>query len=476
MKTGATSLRLRLLTLILIPLLVISTAAGTWRYFSAKAQAAELFDRNLLAITLAVARDVAVSGGDAISLTTQSLLEQAGGGRVFYHARGPDGSFIAGYAYPPQPLKPLSDLETLPTLFDGRHQGNAVRVSKLTEFKTIDGIGGLMEISVWQRNEQRQAFARLQALKAVTIIGALILTVMAVIWFGVQIGLRPLDDLENAISRRHPDEMHPLRRPVPREVVRLTATLNALFEKVQESIAARDRFISDAAHQLRNPIAAIRAMADSVSSAPSGREAKLRSARVAEAAANASRLSEQLLSLDRLQSNGAHRKFSRVDMNTVAKQVAMRNAERILDNGLDIEFQGFSDALIVEGDPLLLAEAVENLVDNALAHGGACLTEITIEAKKAGQNSIVTVSDNGTGIPEAQRDLVFERFAQLDQGKGKGSGLGLSIVNEIAEKHGGAVHIRSNADGCGTRMELSLPLAIGPAAAAEELRSGALKA
>lgn len=118
MTERATSLRVRLLVLILVPLIFISIIAGNWRYSSAKATAEEIFDRNLLAITLAVSRDLAISGGEAFSPATQHLFEEASGGRVFYHLNGLDGAFLAGFAYPPRYDGAQPADTDIPLLFD----------------------------------------------------------------------------------------------------------------------------------------------------------------------------------------------------------------------------------------------------------------------------------------------------------------------------------------------------------------------
>ncbi len=457
MTLGAVSLRTRLLVLILVPLIAISVIAGMWRFQSAKATAKEIFDGNLLAITLAVSRDITVSGGDALSPLTRDLLKTASGGPVFYHVNGPDGSFISGYAYPPRVPATEAAATAAPMLFDATHQGERIRASRLTEFVTIEGISGNSTVVVWQPVNAREAFANRIASQAIGIMGVLIATVFLVVWFGVRVGLRPLDDLQNAIALRHSEELRPIKRPVPQEVRQIVRTLNAVFEQVRESIASRDRFISDAAHQLRNPIAGIRALAESVRSARSGDEAKRRAQRVAEAAGHVSRLSEQLLALERLRSQTDKSGFKPTDINKVVEQSGARNASKVMDNGLNFVFEKSPAPLIVNCEPIMLGEAIENLVDNALVHGGERMTKIQLSVARANGSSILSVEDDGKGITQSDREIVFERFAQSEPGDG--SGLGLAIVQEIVKQHEGRIRVLDGSLGSGARFEMALPLA-----------------
>ena len=267
--TEAMSLRTRLLLLILVPLVIISLLAGYWRFTVATQTAEALFDRTLLAITLAISRDVVVSGGDALSPSTADLMRDTSGGEIFYHVHGPDGVFVTGYATPPPPPRDASTTDGIPVLFLSRYRGEDVRVARLREMSTIDLITGFSTITVWQTMSAREAFARDLALRAAIVMGSLILTVALVVWFGINLGLKPLTDLQDAISIRSSDDLSKIRRPIPREASGIVATLNGLFDQVTRAFASRDAFLSDAAHQLRNPIAGVLSMAESVRDAKS---------------------------------------------------------------------------------------------------------------------------------------------------------------------------------------------------------------
>lgn len=455
MSLAPGSLRVRLLLLILAPLFMVAVLAGIWRYGAAQRTAIEVFDRNLTALTLVVARDLLGSEGDALSIRTRDLLANAGGGQVFYHATGPDRSLLSGYAYPPRNPDPVG-AEGIPHLFGGVHRGEPIRAAQLVERISLYGISGPAVVTVWQSTRNRDEFARAQALRAIALLTTLLTAVIAIIWFGVRIGLRPLDDLEAAVALRKPDDLTPIRRQVPEESRALVATLNGLFAQVNESIAARDRFISDAAHQLRNPIAGLRALAESVETAPTAEIAAERARKIAAATAKTSRLINQLLRLERLRT-GTHRaaEFQSVDLTALIREAALENAERVMDSGREFQFDAPPEPIRIAGDAVLLREAVENLIDNALTHGGTEMTRIGLGVQRVGDTATIYVEDDGAGIDAQQRDYVFERFAQADGSDG--SGLGLAIVDEIIRSHAGRIALAPTDTRGITRFEIVFP-------------------
>ncbi|AXS40766.1 sensor histidine kinase N-terminal domain-containing protein [Breoghania sp. L-A4] len=254
------SLRLRLFAIILAPLLVISIGIGIWRVSEAKETARGLYDKSLLFTALAVSRDVALLDGDAISAETEKLLGATAGGPVRYHVYAPDGVFVTGYATPPIPVSSVSDQNEAFAYFDAVDKGRDVRVLRLKYVTQIAGFSGSFTFTVWQDAAVRREFARVLAIRAFASIAALIGTAAFLVWFGVNLGLKPLFDLEEAVSRRNPEDLSPIQRTVPVETQGLVQRLNRLFAQVTNSMEAQAAFISDASHQLRNPIAGVRAL------------------------------------------------------------------------------------------------------------------------------------------------------------------------------------------------------------------------
>ena len=260
------SLRLRLFAIILIPLLALALLIGVWRIGVAQQTAQELFDRNLMLTAVAVARDVAFGEGDAISPETEQLLSETAGGPVRYHVYGPDGVLVTGYAVPPVAPGRLGRDEAF-AYYDAIYRGRPARVLRLKDEANIDGLSGIFTITVWQDLEARNGLVWDLGLRSAAVMATLLGAVALLIWFGVRIGLKPLTDLEDAISRRSPEDLSAIKRAVPEEAQGIVAQLNALLARMRTTFDAQEAFVSDAAHQLRNPIAGMRALGEAIQTA-----------------------------------------------------------------------------------------------------------------------------------------------------------------------------------------------------------------
>ena len=451
MTPSAMSLRLRLFLVILSPLLIVSILLGVWRFEVAQNTSEELFDRSLLAAALAISRDVAISEGDALSPRTRTLISNAGGGEVFYHVTGPAGIYVTGYAYPPIP--PSAQTTEVPHYFISKYRDEDVRVLRMVEATTFGTLSGNTIVTVWQRVSEREEFAVGLARKAAALIAALMVTLALVVWFGVQLGLRPLRDLQSAIEIRSPDDLSHIRRPVPKEVSGIVATLNRLLGQVKQSIEAHQAFISDAAHQLRNPAAAILSLAETLPDVRASEPRKIQEKELEKEARRLARLTEQLLSLERLRYDSVSH-FSRIDLNEVAEQICADIGSKALTLGLEFVFMPATYPLFLNGDRILIGEAITNLIENAMQHGGENLTTISVRLNQIEEHARVTVHDDGVGIPDDQVEVAFRRFGQL--GTGSGSGLGLAFVEDIMKRHQGSVSVSSATKG--TAIELTFPL------------------
>lgn len=452
----STSLRLRLTLIILIPLLAIGAAVGAWQVSDARTRGADLFDRSLLSAALAISADVASSNGDAISLETTDLLQDTSGGPVFYHVYAPDGIYVLGYATPPVSRAAPTALDEEVTYFDGRYHSRDVRVLRYRSVTTIDGINGAFTYTVWQDVAVRSAFVRDLVLRTFTVIAVLIGSVALVVWFGVGLGLRPLLDLEDAISRRSSDDLRPIRRAVPPETRGLVTRLNTLFGQVERTMEAQTALISNAAHQLRNPIAGVLAMAEAVQSAPTKAAMQDRTEELLLAARRASDLANKLLTLERVRAapEGAFERT--VDLAAMVQDVVEAFQQEARARGVDVEADLADGQMIVVADEVMVREAITNLVDNALQHGGPGLRHAKVRLTRRKDTAVVTVEDDGVGLDPADIETVLARFGQASPGEG--SGLGLSIADAVAERHGGALEL--DTDRRGLAVTLCLPLAV----------------
>lgn len=435
----ALSLRIRLTLIILAPLLAISAVIGLWQLDTARRTAADVFERSLLSAAVAVSNDVTLSGGDALSERTREILADTSGGLVYYHVYAPDGVIVAGYATPPVGIPRPSAEATGPYFFEGRYFGRAVMGVRFQNRAQIDGFSGIFTTTVWQNASVRQDFVAHLVTRSLITIAGLIGTVALVVWFGVRLGLRPLVDLQEAIERRSSDELSPIRRPVPAEVSGIVGTLNRLLGQVSRSLTAQSEFISNAAHQLRNPIAGVLSLAEAVHSAPSADEARSRSSDLLEAARETAELTDKLLALERAKAISPAALRERVDLDAKLGEWLPALKARA-PSGVSVTLAASASFGPILCDPTMLREAVANLANNSVRHGGPSMTEIEIATGRPdAQHLSITVSDNGQGIPEADIPTAIERFTQLSPREG--SGLGLAIVAAIAAAHGGRLEI-----------------------------------
>ncbi|MEO0767190.1 MAG: sensor histidine kinase [Pseudomonadota bacterium] len=448
------SLRARLILIILTPLLAIALVAAAWQFRNTTIRAANIFDRGLLSAALAISRDVAVSDGDALSPATRALVNDTSGGELFYHVYAPDGVFVTGYSTPPVLPPGASETLTEPFFYDGRYQGEDVRVLRYQDVTVVSGIAGVFNITVWQSAQVRNSFVQDVLSRSFGVIGLLVVSVAVVVWFGVGLGLRPLLDLERAIARRTPTELEPIQRAVPMEAQGLVRTLNSLLDRISRRISSKDEFISNAAHQLRNPVAGVLALAEAVQNAPNPKAAQARSGELVQAAREASALTNKLLSFERASGTDMRQSGAPVDFSALIRQAGGTYKAASGDRAARLIFDLPDQPMIVRGEAVMLHEAILNLLTNATTHGGPDVTTIHLTLNAAEGMAVLTVIDDGVGIPADKRLAAISRFAQA--GGGAGSGLGLPIALRVAENHGGRLHILDH-DG-GAAIEVALPL------------------
>ena len=426
----ALSLRARLTGIILLPLLTVALLAGLWQLNNARKTATDVHDRGLLSAALAVVHDVAISGGDAPSRRTRDILADTSGGPVFYHVYGPDGAIVAGYATPPVGIpRPAAEVAS-PTYFRATYLGRSVSGVRLQTRTEVDGFAGIFTTTVWQDDSIRTAFVRDLMLRSVIVILGLIASLALIVWFGVRVGLRPLIDLEQAIGQRSSDELSPIKRPVPEEVRGIAETLNRLFEQVSKTLTAQSEFISNAAHQLRNPIAGVLSLAEAVDRAPNPNVARKRTKDLLTAAQETSELSQKLLLFERAKAISPESTRVPLSLSDLLPQwiAGSRTATSVVSDIVP-------DLPVLWGDATMIREALENLIDNAHRHGGPTLSRIGIRAWASNGGICIAVCDDGKGLSAAEIPLAMERFRLV--GPSSSTGLGLSIVETIVANHNG---------------------------------------
>ncbi len=277
-----------------------------------------------------------------------------------------------------------------------------------------------------------------------------------VLWAAIRGGLRPLSSLSRAVATREPDNLLPIDdTPAPREVVPLIAQLNRLFARIGQSFVRERRFTADAAHELRTPIAGIKAQAQ-VARLATGERARSRALDgVIAGADRAARLVDQLLTLARLD---VQRGVALVpcSLRAIAHQAIAELAPAALERGIRLELSEGEDVLVA-GMPDLLQVLIRNLVDNAVRHGTGA-TSVRVLVERQSERVVLSVVDDGAGIPEQARARVLERFFRAEGAGDGGSGLGLSIVQSIAEIHAAVLTLGAGDTGKGTQVQVRFPL------------------
>ncbi|MDZ4135832.1 MAG: sensor histidine kinase [Paracoccaceae bacterium] len=458
------SLRARLFLLLVVPLVVVAMVASAARYVMAERLSRQLYDNTLLAVALTISRDVVLSEGDILTEQLLDALTRALGDPVYYRITGPEGSFVTGYSEPPVLPEGVEVQGGAPYFYDSTAQGRPVRAVVLREFIAEPQYGGWVTVEVWQTVTQRAALSLELLTQSIFLLGTLVLTAAVFLWFGISLGLRPLLQLREAIGARSPDDLRPIRRWVPPELRNLVEATNSLFARLTEAFSLRDAFISDAAHQMRNPIAAIQTQAEAALTAPNEAALRGRVAELAETARQTGRLTHQLLSMERVRGRRLRNLLTQTDVAAVVGRVVRRFAEGALRRDIAVSLTVKGAAHPILGDAVLIEEMLINVLDNAAAYGvsgGPAVKdvagggEIAVTLQFGGQGVTILVADDGPGIAPALHDRVFDRFFRVSQDTSSGCGLGLAIVRNAAEAHGGAACIRPSAHG--TCVEIWLP-------------------
>jgi two-component system sensor histidine kinase QseC len=276
------------------------------------------------------------------------------------------------------------------------------------------------------------------------------------VWLTVGAAVRPLAGLGLEVSRRGPGDLHPIGdEGAPDEVRPLVERLNALFARIAESMQSERRFTSHAAHELRTPIAAIRAQAEVArdSHDPAARRPALD--RVIEGCDRAARLVDQMLLLARIDESAAQGTPTATRLEQAAARVIADLAPAALAQGVALELDA-CEAVPVAADEALLDVLLRNLVDNAVRHGGAP-GPVTVRCLRRDGAGLLEVRDHGPGVDATELTRLGQRFFRATGARGPGSGLGLSIVQRIADGCGARVTYARGDEGHGFVVVVSFP-------------------
>ena len=310
---------------------------------------------------------------------------------------------------------------------------------------------------------KRSAVERAALLAALS--GALVLALPLVVlaMLAVNRAMRPLSRAAAEVELLTPDRLETIDvRGVPREVTPFVLALNRLFARLRAAAAAQRAFVSDAAHQLRTPLAVLRVEAAQALATPHAQELRPALERLHAAAERGARLVQQLLALARADGTALDpaQRPQALDLAHLAAQAADRWLQPSLEAGQDLGFD--LEPAWVDGYPVLLEELLGNLVHNAIEHAGPG-ARITIRTRTEDGRARLCVEDDGRGVPAEERELAWQRFRRGREAAGTGSGLGLAIVADIARLHGASATLDPGEQGRGLRVQVLFPPRVEPA-------------
>ncbi len=451
------SLKRQLLLWLLLPQLVLFLVGGALAYRIALKYAEKAIDQSLTQSVRSLARQVKPIGSGLLidfPRAAQDIIEQDPDDRVSYMVSSPPGSFLLGNSKLPAPAEGLQLPPGEALLYNARVDGKPMRVVLLEVDYGDAGAPQRMWVQVGKSlaAQKRLTTELIADMLAPLLLLGMVLSVL--VYGGISRGLQPLARLQMQLGHRREQalsDVSPIEMDqAPQEVHALAGAVNHLLAAVRRSLGQEKRFLSDAAHQLRTPLAGLISQTELALAETDPQALRARLGKVLSGAQRSAHLVQQLLSLAR---NEVEVDLQPLDVASLAREVARDWTPRALKAGIDLGYEG-ADHLLLAGQAFLLREALNNMIDNALVYAGTG-SEVTLSVQRQGAQVVLEVADNGPGLSEQDLPHVFERFWRASDLPG-GCGLGLAIVAEIAKRHGGHAQVLA-ARPQGLRVQLCLP-------------------
>jgi two-component system sensor histidine kinase TctE len=451
-----TGLQRRLLLLLLLPLLLVALI-NVWYDVRLADIATNQQDKQLALLAPQLADSIAGIGLDKVPVivlmspvVSEFLVARRDASA--YAVLNNDGHVLMGEEwlsiYPPQSHEPEFSTE--------EHLGVTYRIVT----QRVSTAAGELAIRIADGSDPRQQWIHGLWLKVVWPNVLLAIAGIFAINWAVRRALRPLLELKDAVEGRAPGDLSPLdAQGSPDEVLPLVQSINRLFDLVNAQAASQRRFVADAAHQLRTPLAGLQSQVEAWAQALEGQSQITLSAdqvlKLRHATRRTSQLAHQLLALSRADARSSDAQPSQlVDLKLLCESTLEEYLDAAANKGIDLGLD--AHVALVQGHEWLLRELLGNLVDNAIRYtprGG----HVTLRCGIAGE-AYLEVEDNGPGVPAAERNRMPERFYRVPGTPGEGNGLGLAIADEIARVHGSRLHIEAGTAGRGLRVSLRVPV------------------
>jgi two-component system, OmpR family, sensor histidine kinase TctE len=457
---GVTSgLRRRLLVMLIAPLILLTLLNAWFDYRSADSVAAQQ-DHRLLGLVPLLADSIIARGAKPsappILLLPPALEEFLKGApeHAAFAISDPEGRVLRGEEWLGEIAPPTQEAEF--------HSEERLGVTwRIVRQRQRTALGELVVVLA-DGSDPRQQWARSVLFKVLLPNLALVVAAVFAVRFAVERALRPLLELREAVERRSPRDLSSIDEEAsPEEVKPLVQSLNRLFALVNAQAESQRRFVADAAHQLRTPLAGLQAQVEAWAQAANASQAgdgtvRLRAEQVNKlrgATRRTSQLANQLLALSRADARTMHAQpMQRVDLKSLCEDALQNHLDAAVAKRIDIGLDA-QDAQVM-GHEWLLRELLANIVDNAIKYttdGGS----VTLRCGQRNGGSFLEVEDDGPGVPAAEMGRVVERFYRLRGTEGEGSGLGLAIADEIARVHHSQLVLEAGQHGRGLKVGLA---------------------
>jgi two-component system sensor histidine kinase TctE len=454
----------------LVPALVVVCAAGAVdAYVKSFRRVNDLYDRALYASALAISERVSFEGGRPrvdLPPVAFEILDTPAQERVFHRVvyRRGDGPELELTGYVDLPFG-RGAVAGRPSFHEASFRGYPVRIAEVHRNVPTDPPSAIV-VLVGETVLGREALARAFVSRSLGWELLVAGSVGALVWMGVRRGLRPLAAVSRDVARRSATDLTPLPlEHVPRETRVVVDAVNDLMRRLRTTIDAQDRFIANASHALRTPLAVLQSEAELGlrNEGPDGmRESLARLRRQSQATTH---LCTQLLAMARAGHVPPPAADEVLDLEAAAGDACRELVPAALARDVDLGFEGQGPAPI-RGREHQIREVIGNLVHNAIEYGAHPGTITVGVRREADGCACLSVEDDGPGIAAKDREAVLEPFHRLSGSPGHGAGLGLAIVNEIAQGHGATVRLLDGANGRGLRVEVRFPAALPASAAA----------
>ena len=459
----------------LTPLLLLWPVSLALTWLVAQNIAGKPFDRALEYNVQALAQLVTAQGGRAtfnLPQPAREILRADDADQVYYQVLVGRTEVLSGDRDLPAPPEDERPAAGEVRLRDDEMRGLEVRVAYTwVQLPSSGAAPILVQVQVAETREKRSVLAT-EIIKGVMLPQFVILPLaVLLVWLALVRGIKPLSQLEERIRARKSDDLSPLDdKAVPLEVAPLVSSVNDLLTRLKDSIATQKRFLADAAHQLKTPLAGLRMQADLAQREEQNAQALRQSLKqIGRASVRATHTVNQLLALARAEGTGRPLTLQTCNLVEMTMEVVRDALPRAMDRHIDLGYEGAqveTPGVHLEGNRTLLKEAISNLVDNALNYTPSSIDQpgvvtARVLADPFGQVLVLQVEDTGPGIPEAERELVFQPFYRALGTNVDGSGLGLSIVREIARQHHAEIQVETAHPGAalpGVRISLRFRL------------------